>query len=414
MSYRLSTGQLFTRALNPMLDVQKAVSKTQEQIATQKRVLTPADDPIASTRILQLNQELAGLEKYNNSLSTLKSRLEREEVALGGVSNLIQRAQELVASAGNGAISANERGYIATELQSVIDAMAQEMNARDSNGEFLFAGYQGKTQPFVKGPDGRFDYKGDQGQRFIQAGPVTSIAANDSGYQVFMDVPGATPSAVSRAGEGNQAQPPASISKPLIVDQEQFNSFYPESVTIEFRPNSEVVPPGMNYTVKQISDGRVLSQNVRFQPGQAINIKGAQVIVEGRPSVGDTFLLESTARKGLLEGLEEFVEDLGRLSDSSSDRVILASSIENTIANLGNAQEKLLNTRAAVGSRLNQVEAAKSSNADFELVVRTTLSELSDLDYAEAISQLTQQTFVLEAAQATFTKITRLSLFNML
>ncbi|HBN16094.1 MAG TPA: flagellar hook-associated protein 3, partial [Pseudohongiella sp.] len=68
MSYQLSTGQLFTRALNPMLDVQKAVSKTQEQIATQKRVLTPADDPIASTRILQLNQELAGLDKYNNSL----------------------------------------------------------------------------------------------------------------------------------------------------------------------------------------------------------------------------------------------------------------------------------------------------------------------------------------------------------
>jgi len=231
---------------------------------------------------------------------------------------------------------------------------------------------------------------------------------------VFMDVPGATPSAVSRAGEGNQAQPPASISKPLIIDQEQFNSFYPESVTIEFRPNSEVVPPGMNFTVKQISDGRVLSQNVRFQPGQAINIKGAQVIVEGRPSVGDTFLLESTNRKGLLEGLEDFVEDLRRLSDSKSDRELLASSIENTVANLGNAQEKLLNTRAAVGSRLNQVDAAKASNADFELVVRTTLSELSDLDYAEAISQLTQQTFVLEAAQATFTKITRLSLFNML
>ena len=34
MSYQLSTVQLFTRALNPMLDVQKAVSKTQEQIAT--------------------------------------------------------------------------------------------------------------------------------------------------------------------------------------------------------------------------------------------------------------------------------------------------------------------------------------------------------------------------------------------
>ena len=124
--------------------------------------------------------------------------------------------------------------------------------------------------------------------------------------------------------------------------------------------------------------------------------------------------MESTNRKGLLEGLEDFVADLNRFSDSSVDRARLASSISGTLDNLGNAQNQLLKTSSAVGSRLNQVDANLASNEDFELVVRTTLSEISDLDYAKAISQLTQETFVLEAAQTSFAKITRLSLFNLL
>ena len=53
-----------------------------------------------------------------------------------------------------------------------------------------------------------------------------------------------------------------------------------------------------------------------------------------------------------------------------------------------------------------------ANNADFDLVIDAALSELEDLDYAKAISQLTQETFVLEAAQASFSKISGLSLFN--
>ena len=82
--------------------------------------------------------------------------------------------------------------------------------------------------------------------------------------------------------------------------------------------------------------------------------------------------------------------------------------------NLNRGQDQVLKTTAAIGARLNQTEAAQASNADFELLVSQSLSELADLDYAAAISQLSEESFVLEAAQTIFTKITRLSLFNML
>ena len=414
MSVRMSTSQLFSRGLNPMLDIQQQVSKTQEQISTNKRVLTPADDPIAATRILQLNQELAGLGQYNSSLSTLNSRLQREESALGSVSDLIQRAQELIGQSGNGALGHDQRKYIAVELQAVVDGMAQFMNARDAGGEYLFSGFQGTEQPFVKDAEGRYQYQGDQGQRFIQVGPVTAVAANDSGHDVFMNVPSATPTVNSSASDSNQGQPPASISRVSVRDQAAFDDFYPESVVIDFRPADEINPPGLNYTITQVSDGRVLAQNAEFASGRDIQVAGMSFRIEGRPAAGDSFKLESSNQKGLLEGLEDYIADLQRLGNSTGEREQLALSLENTINNLGKGQDQLIKTTSAIGARLNQVDATQASNEDFELVVRTTLSELSDLDYAKAISQLSQESFVLEAAQTSFTRITRMSLFNLI
>ena len=51
---------------------------------------------------------------------------------------------------------------------------------------------------------------------------------------------------------------------------------------------------------------------------------------------------------------------------------------------------------------------------DVKLVSQEVLSELSDVDFAEAVSRLSLQTFLLEAAQQSYTTISRLSLFNQL
>ncbi|MDO8908111.1 MAG: flagellar hook-associated protein FlgL [Pseudohongiella sp.] len=414
MSIRMSTSQLFSRGLNSMLDVQKAVSKTQEQIATNKRVLTPADDPIAATRILQLNQELADLDKYNSSLSLLSNRMLREETALTGLSQQLQKAQEIVLQSGNAVINADQRKYLATELQSVVDSMAQLMNAKDSSGEFLFSGYQGKTQPFVQDAEGRYRYQGDEGQRFVQVGPVTSIAANDSGYQVFMNIPGINPSVEAKAGAGNTANPPAQISGTQIRNAARFAEFAPASAVIEFGPVGNINPPGLNYTVRQISDGRILAENVPYVSGSEIEFAGLVMRIQGRPAEGDSFIVESSNKKGLLEGIQDFIADLQRLGDNTTDRATLTESIKTTLGNLDNAQVQMLQTRSAVGARMNQIDSAQSSNDDFALTIRTALSELQDLDYAKAISQLTQETFVLEAAQTSFAKISRLSLFDLI
>ncbi|MDO8272640.1 MAG: flagellin, partial [Gammaproteobacteria bacterium] len=86
--------------------------------------------------------------------------------------------------------------------------------------------------------------------------------------------------------------------------------------------------------------------------------------------------------------------------------------VANTLGNLNNAQTTLLETRSSVGARLNLVEASRSNNAEFELVIKSALSEIADLDYSKAISQLSQESFILEAAQASFARVSKLSIFK--
>jgi flagellar hook-associated protein 3 FlgL len=56
---RISTNTLFEVGTNRLGDLQTALAKTQEQISTGRRVLTPSDDPVAAAQAHELSQAKA-------------------------------------------------------------------------------------------------------------------------------------------------------------------------------------------------------------------------------------------------------------------------------------------------------------------------------------------------------------------
>ncbi|MDT9081479.1 hypothetical protein RSW80_25970, partial [Escherichia coli] len=62
--------------------------------------------------------------------------------------------------------------------------------------------------------------------------------------------------------------------------------------------------------------------------------------------------------------------------------------------------------------RLNVIETTQTDNEDVALVNKAVQAELRELDYAEALSRLSFQTILLEAAQQSYVKISGLNLFN--
>jgi flagellar hook-associated protein 3 FlgL len=69
---------------------------------------------------------------------------------------------------------------------------------------------------------------------------------------------------------------------------------------------------------------------------------------------------------------------------------------------------------ADVGSRMNTVDSQRDILADSKLRYQELLSNAEDLDYATAVTKLSAQMLSLEAAQASFAKISQLNLFNYL
>ena len=88
--------------------------------------------------------------------------------------------------------------------------------------------------------------------------------------------------------------------------------------------------------------------------------------------------------------------------------------IDDTIVGLNNATDVILRTRADIGARFNSLSAATSIHDDIMLQLESVRSSVEDLDFAEAVSDLAYQSFVLEAAQQSFLRINGLSLFNRL
>jgi flagellar hook-associated protein 3 FlgL len=86
--------------------------------------------------------------------------------------------------------------------------------------------------------------------------------------------------------------------------------------------------------------------------------------------------------------------------------------IANTLTNLENVMTNIASVQGDVGARQNMLESTEELNLDITLTSKTVLSQLEDLDYAEASTRLQMQTFVLSAAQQSFIRISELNLFK--
>jgi flagellar hook-associated protein 3 FlgL len=91
----MSTVQIFNQGVNNLLDRQADVTKTQEQLASGKRIMTRVRIQAGAARTLDITSQLARIDAYQRNTGTVQSSLGLEEGALSGVINDLQRAREL-------------------------------------------------------------------------------------------------------------------------------------------------------------------------------------------------------------------------------------------------------------------------------------------------------------------------------
>ncbi len=394
---RISTSGAFMDGLRAMQRLQAALDHTQRQISSGRRILTPSDDPIAASRALEIRESIGRLTQFDRNANIAANRLAQEESALGSVNNVLQRVRELALQANNATQSNESRRLIAIEMRQHLDQLVQIANQKDGNGSHLFSGNLESTTPVTR-MGAAFTYNGDQGQRFIQIGEGRQIADGDSGSAVFFNIRNGNGSFSAEPAAGNVGSGvigASSLVDPSAWDQDQY--------TVRFIDQT-------NYEVLDSSAAIVTTGT--FQPGDTLAFRGIELSLAGQPEAGDEFDISPSRYQDAFSIVDQLATALELGATDPASQAAMNNSINASLQNIDQAIGNILDVRIQVGSRLAAIDSQVESNGDFELIFRETLSNIEDLDYAEALSRLSLEVTTLEAAQLSFIRTQSLSLFN--
>lgn len=400
MSIRLSTNMLFERGTTHLLRNQSELYNTQNQISTGRKILTPQDDPVGAVRVLEVTQSRDINQQYIRNQGTARSQIGVADGYLDQLTDLLQEIRSRLVEAGNVTYTDQERGFIAQELGNRYQLLLGIANAQDGEGRFLFSGFQGSTQPFASTASG-VTYNGDEGQRLLQVQASRQLAVSNSGSEVFMQIANGNGTFVTShntANTGNGVVSTGSLT----------GSYSGDSYRITFTgPNT--------YDILNVTTATPVSVGNTYSSGQTITgVPGVAFDITGAPATGDQFDIVASSSQNMFATIQNVITALSSATTTNADRGTLGNVLAHELQNLDQAMDNVLRVRADVGTRLGELDALSSGAGDLDLQYQQTLSNLQDLDYTEAISNLSKQQMVLEAAQASFVRVTGLSLFDYL
>jgi flagellar hook-associated protein 3 FlgL len=400
---RLSTAGFHRSTINAILEHQTKLANTQTQITTGKKFQTASEDPIGATRAAALDRTLADNAQYERNSNIIEARLNYEEQTLADVTTLLQQVRERALQGANTTLGSDERRMLANDVRQSLAALLALANSDEANGEFLFSGTSTSTRPFAEGTTG-VNYQGDFTNRQIRISSTQSLADSHSGADVFMDIPernGVFTTNVSTTNTGG-----ATIDVGRVAD---LSAWVADNYTLQF-----TTPTDWQVVDDTVPTPVVVASGTGFASGQSISFNGVSVTITGTPAANDTFSVTPAQGLDMFAMLEDLADSLTLATTSSSDAAIFQSRIGASIANMDKALDRVVSVRAEVGSRLSAIDAATDTREAEAIDLQSLLSDLRDTDYAAAISTLNQQYAGLQAAQAAYTRIAQLSLFDYL
>lgn len=415
---RLSSIQIYNQALGGIRNATSEVVNTQEQIATNQRVNTPSDDPTASALIINLETELERSRQFQRNIDRIETFLQRGETQINSIEDAIDRVRELVIQSNGVAMTPSSREAIALEIEQKVQELLGYINSRDENGDYIFSGYN-STEPTFLESDGKYVFQGDAGERFEQISNGIILNTNIVGKYLFdeINMTNVLPDLVPSKENSSLAQ----IVELKVKDIELFNQeMIPagsDGYIIEFNPIDDVFPPSPNFKYINASNGSV-SGNIVYDQSFGINSDSFSALTTETPSPGDRFFLKPKSKDNVLNiisSIGKTIKEYEEINDQGeSQNELFDNFVSSALEDLSSIQSNLRISQSDIGSRLNTLDNTKLNQQSLDLISQGLLSDTRDLDYTEAVSRLSFQTFVLEAAQQSFVKVANLSLFNFL
>jgi len=394
----------FIAAMNTL---EANLSQTQNQLDTNLSFTTASQNPVAAGAVTNYSQALQQSTQYDTNANSAQTRLGTEDTALSQVQTQLQALRTLALQANSGALSSQDRSAIATQATQIQASLVALANTKDGNGEYIFGGYATQTQPFALNATGA-TYSGDQGQRQVQIAAGQTVADGDNGATVFNQIKTGNGTFTATAGVANTGS--GVVGASAVTNAAAYNG---DTLAITFSAVPATGTTANTYTVVDSTTGTTLS-TATYTDGQAIAFGGGQVTLSGQPAIGDTFGVAPSANQSVFTTVQNLVTALQTNASTTGSNAKLGNAVNVAINNIDQALAQSSNVRASIGGRLNSITTQLSVSSSQQIQLKTSISTLQSLDYASAVTKLSEENVTLSAAMQAYTLTKGLSLFKFM
>jgi len=403
---RISTTTIFQNGGGRISDLQVALNRTQQQIAAGRRILSPSDDPIGSARALVISQSDAVNDQYATNRKNAINTLSVAENTLGNVTNVLHNVKTLMVSAGNGVLSDQERSFIANELQGNLDQLLGLANSTDGTEAYLFSGFSSTVAPYTK-TQGGAAYNGDQGVRSIQVDTSRQIPISEAGNAIFGNIR-------TSANQFNIVPNPSNTgtaTTAVAINVPTTANLTGNNYEVSFDAT------GLNFTVKNTTTGNTVVPSTAYTNPITVTVDGMDITVangtgpSAAPGPNDKYTIQP-GNQNIFETFTDVINALRTSATTSQGKLDLNWRLNQANSNVDKSLSNVLTARTNFGTSLKELDELNSAGDSLGLIYKQELSDIQDLDYAKAITELNQNQVVLQAAQQSFVKATSLSLFS--
>jgi flagellar hook-associated protein 3 FlgL len=392
---RVSNRFLYYQLVKDLGDNSEKLFRLNGQISSAKKLDKPSEDPLGLSKVLVNRTELNAFDQFKKAITLANGWLARTDSITQETDTLLSRASSLAVQMSSSTQTQSTRIGAAEEIKEIREEIMGLANSKYGN-KYLFSGTMTQSIPFLDTDVSQWQEDVTDMLPISATPPATPANGDqyidtDTNHSYTYNT--ATTTWVDQGAVADGSRHVNSVDGTIYqlsgatwlttAPQEGF------STVVTNAGNELYVYNGGQWTTQYQGNGTTFSMQIGKGDTVEINIPGSELF---RNSTGDVFLslmnLERALRRNDLQGIRDGIEDLG------------------------NASAVLNNKLSKVGAVVNRLDNTTSIIEQAIVDNKATTSDIEDLDYADAITQLQNQQTIYQAALKSASMITSMSLVD--
>ena len=418
----VSTTRFFDNNSALFSKLNDELKSLQGQVGTGQADLNLTENIGDISKLSAAEEKKSETSQFLGNSQRAQSDLEFLDVAFDRLQNSLIRLQELAVESANDTLLPEERQRFAQEVQMIKLEILNVANQKDTFGNNLFGGVSGVETPFEINSMGQVTYLGSSLAKELQVTEALAVKQNFSGFDVFNNIQ-------NENGSFSIFEVVDDLISSLEIDLNSnissniFNNTNSAVIKLPSTGPEARMALSLNIDDSQIDIDDVFYGNDFSELVENINSYTADTGLTASLLGDNQILLEGDVNTLKLSNFTYYGDDLEKPSIeilSEKDGAILQNISENALKSsniterITDVFEHFASKRAEVSANSRRAQDSEVALQDLMITLEEDMSEIRDADLASIITQLEFLMTQKDAAQATFTRITGKTLFDIL